>query len=153
MRRAEFGRLLRYGCSGAASAATHFGTALVLVEGPGMPPVPASTVGFGASIVVSYVLQRNWVFRARTRHAVGGARFLAVTAVALACNTAVVWAGTALLGAPYRLVQAVALVLIPLVNYTINSRWTFRDRRRAGLPRPPAQGTSSAESSGASSRL
>ncbi|BFU42862.1 GtrA family protein [Krasilnikovia sp. MM14-A1004] len=148
MRRADLGRLLRYGCSGAASAATHFGTALALVEGLGAPPVAASTVGFTASIAVSYVLQRNWVFRAATRHVVGGARFLVVTAVALTCNTAVVWAGTALLHAPYRIVQAVALMLIPLVNYTINSRWTFRES-----PRVPAQGTSSAESSGASSLL
>ncbi|GAB1642604.1 GtrA family protein [Krasilnikovia sp. MM14-A1259] len=144
MPRTDLGRLVRYGCSGAASAATHFGTAMALADGLHVPPLPASTAGFAASVAVSYVLQRNWVFRAATRHTVGGPRFLAVTGAALACNTAVVWSGTALLHAPYRMVQAVALVVIPVVNYTINSRWTFRGAQGAA---------SSAESSGASSRL
>ena len=119
-------RLLRYAVSGGASALIHFGTGLALAEGLHVHPVAASTTGFLASILVSYVLQHAWVFRSTTGHAVAGSRFLTVTAAAFALNTVVLWTGTEVLRGPYPLVQAVALVAIPVLNYTLNSRWTFR---------------------------
>lgn len=122
------GRLVRYGISGGASALTHFGIGLALAEGAQVWPVVASTAGFVASILVSYGLQHAWVFRSSAGHAVAGSRFLTVTAVAFALNTIVLWCGTELMAAPYPLVQGVALVAIPVVNYTLNSRWTFRVR-------------------------
>jgi len=119
-------RLIRYGISGGASAATHFGVGLALAEGLRVPAVAASTVGFGASIVVSYGLQHAWVFRSTATHAAAGGRFLTVTACAFALNTLVLWVGAGVLHGPYPVVQAVALVAIPVLNYSINSRWTFR---------------------------
>jgi putative flippase GtrA len=92
-----------------------------------------------ASILVSYVLQHAWVFRSATAHAVAGTRFLAVTAAAFGLNTAVLWVGTEVLRAPYPIVQAVALVAIPVLNYSLNSRWTFRsapDRLPAEVDSP-----------------
>jgi len=128
-------RLLRYALSGGASALTHFGIGLALAEGLHVPPVAASTTGFAASILVSYVLQHAWVFRSTTGHAVAGSRFLAVTAAAFTLNTTVLWVGTEMLHAPYPLVQAVALVAIPVLNYSLNSRWTFRKSNEASIPR------------------
>ena len=125
MRSAEFARLVRYGISGGLSAGTHFGVGLLLASG-GVRPVVASTVGFVASIAVSYGLQHGWVFRSSAAHAVAGSRFLTVTAIAFALNTAILTLGTEVLRAPYPMVQAVALVAIPVVNYALNSRWTFR---------------------------
>jgi putative flippase GtrA len=119
-------RLFRYGVSGGASAATHFGVGLALAEGLHVRPVIASSIGFAASIVVSYVLQHAWVFRSTATHATAGTRFLAVTAAAFTLNTLVLWTGTELLHAPYPAVQAIALVAIPVLNYSLNSRWTFR---------------------------
>jgi putative flippase GtrA len=119
-------QLLRYAVSGGASALTHFGVGLALAEGLHVPPVAASTAGFGASVVVSYVLQHFWVFRSNAGHAVAGGKFLTVTAAAFTLNTVVLWVGTELLAAPYPVAQAVALVAIPVLNYTLNSRWTFR---------------------------
>jgi putative flippase GtrA len=120
------GRLLRYAVSGGASALTHFGVGLALAEGLHVRPVVASAAGFGASILVSYGLQHAWVFRSAAAHAVAGTRFLTVTAVAFALNTAVLWLGTEVAHGPYPLVQGIALVVIPVVNYALNSRWTFR---------------------------
>jgi putative flippase GtrA len=126
VRNADFARLARYGVSGGASALTHFGVGLALAEGLHVRPLAASTAGFVASMVVSYVLQHAWVFRSTAGHAVAGTRFLTVTAVAFGINTGILWLGTEVLRGPYPVVQGVALVAIPVVNYTINSRWTFR---------------------------
>jgi putative flippase GtrA len=119
-------RLIRYAISGGASALTHFGVGFLLVEGPGVRPVAASATGFVASVVVSYTLQHAWVFRSATRHLVASGRFLTVTGIALALNTIILWTGTEALRAPFVAVQGVALVAIPVVNYVMNSRWTFR---------------------------
>jgi putative flippase GtrA len=124
---ADLGRLIRYGVSGGASAATHFGLGLLLAEILHVRPVLASTAGFLASIGVSYALQHAWVFRSSAGHAVAGGRFLTVTAIAFTLNTAILWLGTEVLPGPYPVVQAVALIAIPVVNYSINSRWTFRN--------------------------
>jgi putative flippase GtrA len=122
----SLGRLFRYAISGGASAATHFGVGLAL-NSAGVRPVLASTAGFVASILVSYGLQHAWVFRSEAGHAVAGAKFLTVTAAAFTLNTVVLWLGTEVLHAPFALVQAVALVAIPVLNYTLNSRWTFAE--------------------------
>lgn len=121
-------RVVRYGLSGGASALTHFGIGLCGVHLLHLRPVVASTTGFVASIAVSYALQRWWVFRSTTGHAIAGSRFLIVTAVAFTINTLVLWLGTEVLAAPYPIVQPIALTLIPLVNYFLNSRWTFAHR-------------------------
>ena len=126
MPRADLGRLVRYGISGGASAATHFGVGLLLAEGLHVRPVAASSTGFAASVLVSYVLQHAWVFRSAAAHAVAGTRFLTVTAVAFALNTSILWCGTELMPGPFPLVQGIALVAIPMVNYALNSRWTFK---------------------------
>jgi putative flippase GtrA len=126
VRTADAGRLIRYGISGGASAATHFGVGLLLAEVLHVRPVLASTAGFLASILVSYALQHAWVFRSSAAHVSAGGRFLTVTAIAFALNTAVLWLGTEILHGPYPAVQGVALIAIPVVNYSINSRWTFR---------------------------
>jgi putative flippase GtrA len=121
----QMARLARYGVSGGLSAGAHFTVALAAAGLLGLPPVPASTTGFVASIAVSYLLQRSWVFRTGESHAVTGPRFLTVTAAAFALNTTVLAVGTGLLGAPFLLVQAVAILLIPALNYAVNVRWTF----------------------------
>jgi putative flippase GtrA len=119
-------RLVRYAISGGASACTHFGVGLLLATGLHVRPVVASTAGFVASVVVSYVLQHAWVFRSAAAHAVAGTKFLTVTAVAFSLNTLVLWLGTEVTHGPFPVVQGIALVLIPVVNYALNSRWTFR---------------------------
>lgn len=120
-------RLARYGVSGACSTATHLGVLFVLVEAARIGPVTASTAGFVASIVVSYTLQRFWVFHSSRGHLSAGLRFLTVTAVAGGVNTGTLWLGTDVCGLPYQGVQVVALTLIPVVNYALNAAWTFRD--------------------------
>jgi putative flippase GtrA len=119
-------RLVRYGIAGGLSAATHLGILTVLVELAGLRPVVASTVGFVASIAVSYGLQRSWVFASRGRHRTLLPRFLVVTAAALLLNTLVLHLGTEVWTVHYALVQVVAIGLIPISNYLLNSLWTFR---------------------------
>jgi putative flippase GtrA len=119
-------RLLRYAVAGGASALTHLAMTALLVEVAGLRPVFASTIGFVASIAVSFLLQRGWVFRSQVPNRLAVPRFLTVTAVGFALNASILWIGTEVLEAHYAPVQLVALVAIPVSNYLLNSLWTFR---------------------------
>lgn len=124
-RRVALARLVRYGFAGGLSALSHLGTTIALVELLAVDPPLASACGFGISVVVSYVLQRYWVFRSTRVHREAMPLFLAVVAVAGTVNVVIVAVGTTVLGLPYVVPQAVALVVIPVVNYVLNSLVTF----------------------------
>jgi putative flippase GtrA len=138
----DVGRLFRYAVAGGLSAATHLGTLALLVELFAVRPVIASTIGFILSIAVSYLLQHRWVFASTIANRTALPRFLTVTAVGMALNASVVAIGTEVLAAHYGPVQLVALVLIPLSNYLLNSLWTFRDP----APPDPARGSDPTDS-------
>jgi putative flippase GtrA len=120
------GRLIRYGITGLASAGAHVGVLTLLVELAGVRPVVASALWFVVSVLVSYALQHRWVFVSTVPNRRAFPRFLVVTGVGFALNTSIMWIGTEILEVNYLLTQAVALVAIPVSNYTLNSYWTFR---------------------------
>lgn len=124
----DTGRLARYLVTGCLSTLAHVGTLTLLVETGLSAPVLASAVGFALSIVVSYTLQKSWVFGSQGRHRATLPRFLLATVVALLLNTTVLTIGTELASVHYLVAQAVALVLIPMSNYLINASWTFNPR-------------------------
>lgn len=119
------GRLVRYAVAGGLSAIAHVGTLTLLVETGVTTPVVASTIGFILSIVVSYTLQKAWVFASPVGHRRALPRFLVATMAGLLLNALTLAAGTSLLGLHYAVAQVIALVLIPVSNYVINSLWTF----------------------------
>src|SRR5699024_8959601 len=77
------GGVARSAVAGGLSALTHIGTLTLLVETGLAAPVLASTIGFVLSIVVSYTLQKLWVFSSTARHRTTLPRFLAATTVAM----------------------------------------------------------------------
>jgi putative flippase GtrA len=125
-RLADRGRLWRYAITGLASTLTHLLTLTALVEALATRPVTASTAGFVASVAVSYVLQRRWVFESSAGMWETAPRFLVVILVGFSINGSVVFVGTETLAIHYLWPQLVAFVLVPLSNYTLNSLWTFR---------------------------
>lgn len=108
------------------SAGTHLGVLALTVELLGVRPVVGSSVGFVASILVSYLLQHRWVFATGVAVGRSAPRFAVVTAIGFGLNATIMWVGPDVLGLPYLLPQAVAFVAVPISNYTLNSLWTFR---------------------------
>ncbi|GGI05931.1 GtrA family protein [Egicoccus halophilus] len=119
-------RLLRYGVSGTTAALVHLLALTALVELLAVRPVTASAMGFGCGLVVSYALQRRWVFATRRRHRRTLPRYLVVVGAGLAVNTLVLLVGTELFSHHYAWVQLAAFVAAPANNYVLNSLWTFR---------------------------
>lgn len=121
---------VRYGLVGLLGTGLHFGTVIALVEWARLDPVPASALGFLLALVVSYILNRAWTFRSRRR---GRRQFLAYAAVSLlglGLNSAIMFLTVHVLRWNYLYGQALVVAVVPVVNYLLNLRWTFRDTEK-----------------------
>jgi len=118
-------RIVRYGVAGGLSMLVHLAVLLLLVELVGLGAVVSTTLGFLASVVVSFMLQHHWVFRASAARRTTAPRFVAVTLFGLLLNTSIMAVGYRLFGLHYLFVQAVAFAAVPVSNYLLNRAWTF----------------------------
>lgn len=118
--------LSRYTVAGGVATASHVVLMGVLVEARGWLPALASIAGAALGAAVAYVLNRAWTFAAHdVPHRQALPRFLAVAGAGALLNGALVWVGTAVLGAHWLLAQAVATLVVLLASYTVNQRWSF----------------------------
>ena len=86
--------------------------------------VAASTLGAVCGAAVNYALNHRFTFRSVRPHAHAAPRFLAVSALGIALNAAIVAAGDTI-GMPYLAAQVVATGAVLLTAFTVNRRWTF----------------------------
>ncbi|WP_028563868.1 GtrA family protein [Paenibacillus pinihumi] len=120
--------LIKYGIVGLIGTALHFALLVILVEWGGLHPIAGSALGFIAVLVVSYILNSKWTFtdasgQIRLRQFI---KYTIVSCSGLLLNTAVMYAAVELAHLPYLLGQCIITVLVPLHNYILNRRWTFR---------------------------
>lgn len=119
-------RFLRYCAVGGLGTLIHFGTTLILVERFGIDPVPATIAGFVGALVVSFLLNRGWVFASTVAAAPGLARYTAVSVLGFLLNVAIMVVVTRVLVLDYRIGLALVVLIVPATNFALNSRWTFR---------------------------
>lgn len=93
----------------------------------GTPALIASSLAALISFVVSYVLQKYWVFSARSvSTGKSVARFILVTSFTWTIGLGWVWFADAIIQLAYEWSQLVLTVLVAVLNFTINKLWTFR---------------------------
>ncbi len=110
---------------GCAAAVGHYGVLILLAELLAVPPVPASAAGYVTGGVISYILNYGHVFRSEQEHLPTAAKFVAVAAVGLCLNSAIMWALTHGLDLHYLLAQVIATGLVMVWSFAANRYWTF----------------------------
>ena len=118
-------RLAVFACVGSIATAVQYAILVCLVDGLGTTPARASAVGYAVSTLLNYLLNRRFTFDSRERHLKALPRFLAVSSVGLALNTAIVWAMTVVVQSHYLISQLLATVMVLIWNFQLNRRWTF----------------------------
>lgn len=122
-------KLLRFGASGALATVAHFLTLILLVEFGRISPVAGTIAGSAAGALVNYLISRKYIFSSSKPHLETGPKFLAVAVGTGALNAGLVFVGTDVVELHYLLVQCVATLVVFLVNFLLNSIWTFREER------------------------
>lgn len=119
-------RLFRFALTGLANSAVGWA---VIFGGlwAGMSGLAANAAGYGVGLILSFTLNRRYVFG--VRGAVQGrevARFLAAFGVAYAINVAVLLAAQAVLGADNPLAQLPAIAAYVAIFFLLSQRFVFR---------------------------
>jgi putative flippase GtrA len=125
-RGARLRRFLRYCVVGGLGTVVHFGVTMLLVEQFRVDAVVATVIGFLCALAVSFALNRSWVFASRVAVAPGLARYTAVSVLGFVLNVAIMATVTRVLALDYRIGLALVVLIIPVTNFTLNARWTFR---------------------------
>ncbi|SMH44193.1 GtrA family protein [Azospirillum agricola] len=118
-------QFLLFALVGGVAAVVHYGTLVALAELFRVAPVPASAAGFLVGGVVSYLLNYGHVFRSEQDHGPTAAKFVAVAAVGLGLNSAIMWALVHGVSLHYLLAQVTATGLVMLWSFAANRYWTF----------------------------
>ena len=125
-RTAKARRFLRYCAVGGLGTVVHFGTTMLLVEALRIDAIVATVIGFLCALAVSFVLNRSWVFASTVAVAPGLARYSVVSGLGFVLNVTIMALVTRVLGLDYRIGLALVVLIIPITNFTLNARWTFR---------------------------
>jgi len=116
---------LRYSLVGAIGTATHYVLLVLLVQAAAVNPVLASTVGAVAGAIVNYALNHRYTFDSRRRYHESLPRFMAIAAVGMAINAALLAALVNGLGVHYLAAQVVATLAVLGVTFLANRAWTL----------------------------
>ncbi len=120
----------RYLVVGLLSTATHVGVLMLLVESLRTPVVPATAVAFSASLVVSFLLNYVFAFRADTVVVTSFLRFTAVALLGLLLNIIIMEVFVNRVGLHYGYALMIAIVVVTLNNFSLHYFWTFEKRRK-----------------------
>jgi putative flippase GtrA len=125
-RRADWQQLLRFCVVGTSGYLVNLAVFSLLVHAADLHYLAAAVGAFVVAWTNNFVLNKFWTFRRHELSAVQqGARYLAVSLVALALNL-VVLELLVRAGSPEVPAQAIAIAVVTPVNFLLNRRWSFR---------------------------
>jgi putative flippase GtrA len=119
-------QLAKFCTVGATGYVINLGVFALLVHGADVHYILAAVCSFIVAVTSNYTWNRLWTFRHQRGHvAYQGARFLAVSTVALGANLLFL-TGLVAIGLPKVPAQAVAIALVTPWNFVANKLWSFR---------------------------
>lgn len=119
---------VRYIIVGGLGTAIHLTILALCVEWFGIDAVMGSIIGFVGALLVSYVLNHYWTFRSRRSHLSSLYRYVTVSLFGLGLNTGMMYALIHILNIWYFAAQLSVILVVPLVNFLLNSYWTFSSK-------------------------
>jgi len=124
-------RIVRYIIVGGAGTAIHLAILAISVEWFALDAVIGSTMGFVGALLVSYLLNHYWTFQSRRSHLSSLPMYVTVSLIGLALNTGMMYALIHIFKVWYFAAQLSVIMVVPLVNYLLNSNWTFSSKSKS----------------------
>ncbi len=118
-------QLVAFSGVGLAAALAHYGLLILLVEGFGADPVPATLAGYVAGGLISYALNRKHTYRSDRPHREATWRFAMVAFVGFLLTWFIMHALTVWLEGPYLPAQVVTTGVVMLWSFIAHKAWTF----------------------------
>jgi putative flippase GtrA len=119
-------QFIKFGLVGVSNTLITFLLFTLLVKVFGVWYLAASGIGFAAGAVNGYLLNRRWTFRGHAGGAVTAVRWVIVQACGLLLNLGLVYLFVSEAALDKLVGQALATVLVVVIAFSVNRRWTFR---------------------------
>ena len=132
----EAWQILRFGVVGAAASLTYLISSIMLL-GLGFAPVAVNLAAFAISLVLSYLGQYYFTYRAAGAHRMLSARYAVSTAILIAVCTALHW-GLLQLSLDPRLASLAVTATYPVLSFILNHGWVY-SRGAAGRAAMPSE--------------
>ena len=130
----RFEQFMRFAMVGGIATAMQYVILVVLVHAGLAGAVAASSIGFAASSLANYALNRSFTFRSSKAHSDALPRFFVVAMLGLALNAGLMWLFNVLIGIHYLIAQVLATGGTLLWNFALNRIWTFSRTSLAQYP-------------------
>ena len=88
-------------------------------------PTLSTSLGFCVGTAFNYLLQYYWTYSASGDHRMVFLFYISVTLSMLCVNALLFWIQVELIGIHYLLAQIMATGVVMLLNYVINTKYTF----------------------------
>lgn len=118
-------RLLKYGVTGVFATVIYFALLVGMVELLHVQALLASCIAFVITIAASYFINCFWTFRSESASKRQFAKYAIVSIVGFALTTLITYVGVEVLQVWYIYSQIVVVLVVPLSNYALNSKWVF----------------------------
>lgn len=122
-------KALRFGMIGVLNGLVYAAVTSALVMFLGVAPVPASVLGYCASVPAGFIGHRRFSFRSDGHWTAEAVRFAFTQALNMAVTALSMQAATQWLGGAYYWGMLAAVVLVPIANFAVLNLWVFRDQR------------------------
>jgi len=123
--KARIQQLLKYGVTGVFGSVLYFAVLLTLVEVCAVRPLVASALSFVCTVVTSYFINCFWTFNSTSASSRQFVKYSMVSVFGLLLTTLITYVGVDLMQAWYVYSQVVVVVVVPISNYLLNSKWVF----------------------------
>lgn len=130
--RAEL-RPLRFLVSGVSAAVTEYGVFLVL-HSLGLHLLIANSVSFCCGLLISFFLNKKWVFSSNGKTHVEFAQYFVLAMTNLVLSNMLIYIGVHWFGWVAWLVKPMTMIMIAAWNYLIFSKLIFRSRNKPDSP-------------------
>lgn len=122
-----FVKFIKYSFVGIICTGIYFISMFIIIEFLNREPVFAATISFLIMTIFSYTLNKKYTFGGKYSHQ-QLLRFLVVSLVGFILNFVIIYTVVNILSLHYSIGEVVTILVIPLVNFTLNNLWTFKKR-------------------------
>jgi len=123
-------KVSRFATVGVLSGTIYAIVTALLVSKAGIAPVPASVLGYIASVPASFLGHRRFSFRSNGHWTMEAVRFVCAQALNIAVTAGSMHAAVTMLGSRYWAGMVLAVILVPIANFVFMNVWVFRDQDR-----------------------
>ncbi len=123
-------KLARFIISGGSAACTEYLVFYLLHSLGGVHIILANSISFCCGLIVSFSLNKLWVFKVAGNSKVQFGSYLALALVNLCISNALIWVAVEVLTIPALIAKLTIMITIAVWNYLIFSRFIFARREQ-----------------------